>query len=77
MLRPSPVPLSRAVQVAQGLLLTVLPHGGQHVARRNAWAGMSSDAARGRARREAEAALLLAVTAAAGAPADPRALPGG
>ena len=33
------------------------PHGGQRTARRNAWAGMSADAARGRARREAEAAL--------------------
>ena len=74
MLRPAPVPLTRAVQA---LVLAVLPHGGQHTARRNAWAGMSSDAARGRARREADAAVALAVAAAAGAPADRRAVPGG
>ena len=44
----------------QVLLMTALPHGGQRTARRNAWAGMSADAARGRARREAEAALAAA-----------------
>ena len=82
MLLPRPAVLLRpAVPLAQALLLAVLPHGGQHAARRNAWAGMSADAARGRARREAEAALALAVAAAsaapAGAPADRRAVPGG
>jgi hypothetical protein len=41
----------------QTLLTTTLPAGGQRTARRNAWAGMSDDAARSRARREAEAAL--------------------
>lgn len=44
----------------QDLVLTALPHGGQRAARRNAWAGMSRDAARSRARREAQAALAAA-----------------
>jgi hypothetical protein len=44
----------------QDLVLTALPGGGQRTARRNAWAGMSGDAARSRARREAEAALAAA-----------------
>lgn len=43
------------------LLLIALPGGGQRTARRNAWAGMAADAARTRARREAEAALDVAV----------------
>ena len=45
------------VRLAQSLLLTVAPHGGQHVARRNAWAAMVADAQRGRGRREAAEAL--------------------
>ena len=49
-----------AARSAQGLLLLALPHGGQQVARRNAWAGMVADTQRSRARREAEAAVLLA-----------------
>lgn len=44
----------------QTLLTTTLPAGGQRTARRNAWAGMSDDAVRARARREAEAALEAA-----------------
>ncbi len=44
----------------QDLVLTALPGGGQRTARRNAWAGMSGDAARSRSRREAEAALAAA-----------------
>ncbi len=51
------------VRLAQSLLLTVAPHGGQHVARRNAWAGRSDCAARTRARREAEALLAAPVEA--------------
>lgn len=47
--------------LVQDLLLTALPGGGQRTARRNAWSGMSADAARTRARREAEAALEVAV----------------
>jgi hypothetical protein len=44
----------------QEVLLVALPAGGQQTARRNAWAGTSRDAARSRARREADAALAAA-----------------
>jgi hypothetical protein len=50
----------RTVTLAQSLVLLAVPHGAQHVARQNAWAGMSADAARGRERREAQAAIDLA-----------------
>lgn len=53
-------PLRRSSSVAQSLTLLLLPHGGQAHARRNAWAGMSADAARGRDRRAAEAAMSVA-----------------
>ncbi len=43
--------------LGQAAVLAALPHGGQRIARRNAWAGMSADSARGRARREADAAV--------------------
>jgi hypothetical protein len=45
--------------LGRSLLLTVAPQGGQQVARRNAWAGMSDDGARARARREAEQAFVV------------------
>ena len=45
------------VRKLESLLMTVLPHGGQRSARRNAWASMSADAARARHRREADAAM--------------------
>ena len=45
------------VIIIRNLSVLVLPHGGQHTARRNAWAGMVSAAARTRDRAEAEAAL--------------------
>jgi hypothetical protein len=51
---------------AQALLLALAPHGGQQTARRNAWAAMSVDAARARARREAAAAVNAAATRHAG-----------
>jgi hypothetical protein len=54
---PRPTLLAALVQAA---VLAALPDGGQGVARRNAWAGMSADAARARARREADAALAQA-----------------
>jgi hypothetical protein len=57
--------------VARALVLTVLPHGGQLAARRNAWAAMAADAAHARASREAQAALELAAVA------HRRAVPGG
>jgi hypothetical protein len=59
--------LRRAVQAA---VLAVAPHGGQLTSRRNAWAGMSTDAARARARREADIALAAAA-ARVRPPADP------
>ena len=53
----------RNLTLAQSLVLLLVPHGGQHAARQNAWAGMSADAARGRDRREAQAAIELATSA--------------
>jgi hypothetical protein len=50
----------RTAAALQSLVLLALPGGGQATARRNAWAGMSADAARGRERRQAEAALAAA-----------------
>jgi hypothetical protein len=50
----------RATSTSQSTLLFVLPHGGQNLARRNAWASMSVDVTRARARREAAAALTVA-----------------
>lgn len=47
--------------LVQDLLLVALPTGGQRTARRNAWAGMSADAERARALREAQAAMAAAV----------------
>jgi hypothetical protein len=45
--------------LARQVLSAALPHGGQRAARRNAWAGMSENAVRRRAQREADLALLL------------------
>ena len=53
----------RTVTLAQSLLLLIVPHGGQHTARRNAWARMSVDAAWSRDNREAAAAVDLASAA--------------
>ncbi|MBK5305334.1 MAG: hypothetical protein JJD92_01455 [Frankiaceae bacterium] len=47
----------RATATTQSAFLLALPHGGQNLARRNAWASMAVDAGRARARREAAAAL--------------------
>ena len=49
--------IARAASVTTTVLLTALPHGGQRTARRNAWASMSTDAARARGRRDADAAM--------------------
>jgi hypothetical protein len=57
--------LVRTASNAQSLVLAVLPHGGQRSARRNAWASMSQDAVRARARREADTAMSRAVNRAA------------
>jgi hypothetical protein len=56
--------LSSSAAAAELLVLTVLPHGGQQVSRRNAWAAMATDTARARARREAATAMQAAVDAA-------------
>lgn len=67
--RPAPDPLPRPAHLlalGQALLLAALPHGGQRLARRNAWAGMSEQAVRSRAQREADAALRAAGTASSG-----------
>ena len=55
------------VRTLQTLLMLAAPGGGQTTARRNAWAGMSADSARGRERRQAEAALAAADVRAYGA----------
>jgi len=52
--------IHRTASSSQAALLIVLPHGGQNLARRNAWASMSVDADRARARNEAAAALARA-----------------
>jgi hypothetical protein len=52
--------MARLTRSVQSLVLVALPGGGQTTARRNAWAGMSADAARARSRRQAEAALAAA-----------------
>jgi hypothetical protein len=59
---PSLTALQRTAGQLQSLALTVVPHGGQRSARRNAWAAMSADAIQARARREAEAAVALAAS---------------
>jgi hypothetical protein len=61
---PSLAPLARTARQLQGVALTVLPHGGQRSARRNAWSAMSADAAFARNRREAEHAMSAAVARA-------------
>jgi hypothetical protein len=55
--------VTRTATTVQTLFLTALPHGGQRSARRNAWASMSTDAARARGRREADVAMDRAVAA--------------
>ena len=60
---PSFTALTRSTGQLQTLALSLLPHGGQRSARRNAWAAMSADAVQARARREAEAAIALVVAA--------------
>lgn len=62
---PLPRP-STSLLLARVVVLAVLPHGGQQTARRNAWAGMAADAQRSRARRDAAAAMDVAVAAASG-----------
>jgi hypothetical protein len=58
------IPLARSATRLQDLTLSVLPHGGQRSARRNAWSAMSSDAVLARSRREAEVAVAAAAARA-------------
>jgi hypothetical protein len=58
---PSFTALARTTGQLQSLALTMLPHGGQRSARRNAWAAMSSDATQARTRREVEVAVASAI----------------
>ena len=51
--------------LAKDLILAAVPAGGQKGARRNAWAAMSADSARARARREADAAMARSLAACA------------
>lgn len=62
-LRP-PRPPGAGLALAQSLVLALLPDGGQHGSRRNAWAGMAADASLARAHRDADAALDLALARA-------------
>ena len=55
-------PVRSATRALQGVALLTFPHGGQHVARRNAWAAMSDSSARTRAHHAAAAALASAGT---------------
>ena len=54
--------LHRTLAHLESLAMTVLPHGGQRSARRNAWAAMSEGNLRAKARRDADAAMALAIT---------------
>jgi hypothetical protein len=53
--------LKRNLANLESFALTLMPHGGQRSARRNAWASMSSDSALARSRREADAAMERAI----------------
>jgi hypothetical protein len=53
--------LSRSTSTAQSALLVLVPHGGQNLARRNAWLAVSDDAVRADARRDAALAMSQAI----------------
>ena len=53
--------LRRTTSQVQALVLALVPHGGQRVARQNAWASMSQGAVQARNRREADLAMDRAV----------------
>ena len=60
LLAPRTLPMThllvRARTYGGAALLLAVPHGGQRVARRNAWTGVAEGAGRARARREAQGA---------------------
>ena len=55
---------TRTASHVQSFALTLLPHGGQHAARKNAWAAMSEGNTRAKARREADTAMTRALARA-------------
>ncbi len=59
------LPLQRTTLNVQSFALALVPHGGQRSARRNAWAAMSADAVRARARRDASTVMSDAIQRAA------------
>jgi hypothetical protein len=54
-------PLSRFATTVESVARTLIPHGGQRSARKNAWASMSEGSTRARGRREADAAMARAI----------------
>ena len=52
--------LRRTTSTGQSALLLLLPHGGQNLARRNAWTSVAEGVDRAQARDEAAAALTAA-----------------
>ena len=72
LLAPRTLPMShlllRARTISGAALLLAVPHGGQRVARRNAWAGVAEGLDRARAHREAQVAVDVAARAVAGQP---------
>lgn len=54
----------RTARSVESAFMTLLPHGGQGAARRNAWSAMAADTTRSRARRDADLAMDRAVARA-------------
>lgn len=54
----------RAARSIESAAMTLLPHGGQSAARRNAWSSMARDVSHSRARRDADLAMDRAVARA-------------
>ena len=52
---------TRTASTIQSITLTVLPHGGQRSARKNAWASMSEGNSRAKARIDADRAMSRAI----------------
>lgn len=57
-------PLRRTPRLMGSPAVLAFPNGGQRAARRNAWAGMSEDAAHRRARVEADEAVQASIARA-------------
>ena len=61
---PVPRPSAQRIANAQAAFLSLLPHGGQRTARRNAWSAMVDNSSESRTRSEADAALADAAARA-------------